>query len=53
MRRPRPPEKQQYAPRPLPASNLLHFHQPAYLAFAEILKPVLERLWQDVNSPTR
>ena len=33
--------------------DLLHFHPPAYLEFAEILKPVLERLWQDVSSPVR
>jgi lysophospholipase L1-like esterase len=33
--------------------DLLHFHPPAYLEFTEILKPVLERLWQDVTSPAR
>lgn len=28
----------------------LHFHPPAYVEFTAILKPVLERLWSEVNT---
>lgn len=31
-------------------SDKLHFHPPAYEAFAAIIKPVLTRLWSEVNA---
>ena len=29
----------------------LHFHPPAYAEFTKLIKPVLERAWQDMNAP--
>ena len=31
-------------------ADKLHFHPPAYVAFTAILKPVLERVWAEVNA---
>ncbi len=31
----------------------LHFHPPAYVEFTRIIKPVLERVWREVETPAR
>ena len=31
-------------------ADKLHFHPPAYVAFTAIIKPVLERVWAEVNA---
>ena len=30
-------------------ADKLHFHEPAYVEFTKLLRPVLERVWQSVN----
>jgi lysophospholipase L1-like esterase len=33
-------------------ADKLHFHPPAYVEFARIIKPVLTRVWAEVEAET-